>query len=295
MLTWYTLPSIFALALKLTIFWFGRRSLTTASIWLWIFFVGLFGMNLIELIGFYYVKYAPDKGLLELRLYYIFAELMLVSLCALSLENAGKLTTPIRNTLILFFIICAAPLIIPGAAITGFKNIGYSITRIPGPYYFIVQLGILLPLLGSIIASVYYSFNAKTYSEKRKSQILFIACSPFLVSIIIIMVLMQTGVKINAAVILSLMINITLLILIYTEHKENQYKFMSIIPRTREHEFIKKLSHIVTDPTIGLKRGRELIEKEMIYEALISTEGNKIKAAKLLGISRQTLHRRLDQ
>lgn len=294
MISIYMLPSIAALALKLTIFWFGRHSLASASAWLWLFFLGLFGMNLIELIGFFYIK-KPLEGVVWLSIYYICAELAFLSLLALALENAKKLTKTLKSIIILFFILGTIPLLIPDAALTGAKSIGYSVTRVAGPYYFVVQLCIIFPMLSAIIISINFSQKKFSYSIRRKSQILLVACTPIFVSALLIMLIMQMNIAINASVILSLMINVSLLILIYTEHKERMYRFMTIIPKTREYLFIKNLSQLITDPTIGLDAGRNLIEREMIKEALILVDGNKLKAAQMLGVSRQTLHRRLEK
>ncbi len=294
MFTLYALPSVIALSLKLTIFWLGRHSIATSSLWLWLFFLGLFGMNLVELVGFYYV-HQPEKGLIWLSAYYISAELAFISLLALSLENAQKLSGAIKLCLITCFTIGVIPLLIPGAALLGAKSIGYSVTRIPGPYYFIVQMAILLPLFGSIGLSVYYSFSSQLEMIQRKSQILLMSCIPIFLTVIIVMLVMHIGYQVNASVILSFMITITLVILVVTEHKEHRYKFMSLIPKTKENKFIRKLSNLIVDPAIGLDQGRELVEQEMIREALILTEGNKIKAAEMLGVSRQTLQRKINK
>ena len=294
MVTVYTLPSILALALKLTVFWFGRNSIATASAWLWLFFIGLFGMNLSELVTFYYVA-NPQAGFFWLSAYYISAVLAFFSLLALSLDNANRLNVWGKYLLVGTMVVSILPLLVPGAALAGVESIGYSITRIAGPYYFMVQLGILVPLLFALIISLYFSIRAVSQTSKRRSQILLISCMPIFISVIGIMGVMHAGVKVNASVILSLMITFTLMILIYTEHKERQYKFMSLIPATKEYRFIKRLSRLVTDPAMGLEQGRDFIEQEMIREALIMAGGNKIKAASMLGVSRQTLQRKLDK
>lgn len=294
MLTFYVLPSVVALSLKLMIFWFGRHSFKVASMWLWLFFVGLFGVNTAELIAFYFTS-IPEKGFFVLSAYYIFSVITCFSMLFLSLENAGKLTELIKRILLVCFVITVVSLLVPGIALLGVESIGYSITRIAGPYYIVVQLGVLLPLISSLLISAYYSFYSSVYSVRKKSQVLLIACLPAFISVIIIMFLMQLGFQINASVILSLMITLALLILIYTEKRECQYKFMSLIPRTKEYMFVKKLANLIVDPTVGLEQGRELIEYEMIMEALSLSGGNKIKAASILGISRQTLSRKIEK
>lgn len=294
MVTVYALPSVAALALKILIFWYGRHSFKVASIWLWAFFIGLFGMNLIELVGFYYVE-QPEKGIIWLTGYYISAILAFSALLALSLDNVDKLTYTLKIIIAVVFTAGVISLLIPGAALAGAKSIGYSVTRIAGPYYFVVQLSILLPLMSFLGCTAFFSFKATDHSARRKSQILLLSCIPIFVAVILIMIIMQMGLMVNASVILSFMITLTLLILVYTEHKERQYKFMSLIPNTKESYFVKKLSKIITDPTIGLDQGRELIENEMIREALVISGGNKIQAASVLGVSRQTLSRKLEK
>jgi hypothetical protein len=294
MLTLYTLPSVVALAIKLTIFWFGRHSFVSASAWLWMFFIGLFGMNLSELATFYYVT-QPGAGFMWLSAYYISALIAFSSLLALSLSNASKLSPSIERAIIIFLGISILPLLMPGAALSGVKSIGYSITRVAGPYYFIVQLGILIPLISALLVSGYFFCNAGSRLVKRRSQIILIACMPIFISVIVIMLAMQLGYQLNASVILSLMISFTLMVLVYTEQKERQFKFMSMIPTTKEHQFVQNLTRLITDPTIGLEQGRDHIEKEMIKEALILMDGNKNKAAAMLGVSRQTLQRKLDK
>ena len=247
-------------------------------------------MNLIELGGFFYVG-TPEEGVIGLTLYYIFTEITFFSLLALSLENAHILSRKVKIALIICLAIAMLPLLIPGAALAGAQSIGYTITRVAGPLYLVVQIGILAPLILSVLISIYYSRNHVVHSARRKSQILLFACSPIYAAIFTIILLMQLGVQLNAVVIASLMTTITLLILLDTEHREHQYRFMSMIPRTWESQFVKELTRTIADSEGGIAKGRRMMEQEMIREALIVARGNRVKAAKMLGISRQTLQR----
>ena len=301
MLTFYALPSIIALTLKLLIFWFGRVYLHSASLWLILFFIGLLGINAMELLTFSYVA-NPAAGLLPLTMYYIFVEISLFALLLLALETANKLNPTLKLLLYAGFIMSIVPLLIPDIALVGATSIGYSITRIPGPYYFLVQLGILLPLLLTIMVLAHASCFGVA-AIKRKSRILLLACSPILVTLVVVMWLMQLGYPVNSSVILSLMITVSILILLLNERQQPMfhfidradiYKFTRLFPQSKDHRFVGQIIRLVNKPTMGLSSANELIEQEMIREALTIAQGSKSKAATILGISRQTLQRKLD-
>lgn len=302
MLILYALPSITALILKLCIFWFGRNQMKSTSHWLVAFFICLFGINSMELLSFYFSS-NPETGFFGLIFYYIFVLAALFSLLTLSLQNIHKLNRWTKTVLACLFIISITPLVIPNTGLAGAKSIGYSVTRIPGPYYFVVQLGILLPLIGSIGVLLYGAWFSAD-DAKRKSRLLLLSCLPIFLGAITVLLLMQLGYAINAAVIMSMMITITMLIILLNERKHpvfqiidrrHIYQFTRLIPRSTDHHFVKQMVKLVTNPGIGLTKGKELIEQEMIREALATSNGNKTKAANLLGISRQTLVRLLEK
>ena len=190
-------------------------------------------------------------------------------------------------------IVCAAPIFIPNAAIAGVQSIGYSVTRIEGPYYFLVQIGILVPLLASLLVMTFFYCTLKETLAKKRTLLLIIACSPFILSVFTIVGLMAVGVKINAVAIISLSICVTLWVLIYTERKEKLYRFMSFIPYTQENRALTHFSEFLANPSKGLNEAKEALERNMIREALSLCDGNKLHAASMLGVSRQTLQRRL--
>ena len=300
MLFFYALPSISALVLKLIVFWFGWHSLKRSSPWLLIFFAGIFGVNSMELLSFYYVSH-PEDGWLVLTAYYVFVELTFFSLLALSLDSVNKLSTPIKYFLFLCLVIFLIPLLIPGAALVGVKSIGYSVTRVAGPYYVIVQLGILFPLLSCIAVLLFFSFFGDKY-VKGKAVTLLLSCSPIFFSAIVVMSFMQAGYSVNGAGVVSLGITMAMFLLLLNERKQPLFHFIDrryifqltrFLPQSDDHRFTKKMMALVADPSIGLAKGRELIEQEMIREALVVAQGSKTKAADLLGVSRQTLVRRL--
>ena len=142
MLVVYIVPSILALVLKSTILISGRHSLRHSNSWLLTFFLSLVVLNVLELVGFYFVLY-PEEGLFWLKTYYCFIIIAFFSLLLFSLQIVKHDSIAIKSILLLCFCVFTTPLLIPNAALLGVKSIGYSITRIAGPYYYLVQLGLL--------------------------------------------------------------------------------------------------------------------------------------------------------
>lgn len=294
------LPSISALFFKLLIFWHTRHYLSKENFWLPIFFSGLLGINLTELASFSYID-NPKDGYIILSAYYFFSVMSIFSLLLLTLDTVKKLSKPLLVSVLLLFGIAILPLFIPGAALAGVASIGYSITRIAGPYYVVVQLGIIIPLLATFCILGYYSYFGVNERQSKARALLF-SCSPIFVAIIVIMTLMQLDYKVNASVVLSLMITVTMALLLFHERKGHHFRFIhpsviykisTLIPQSSDQRFIKNIIGLITQPSIGLSRGRELIEQEMVREAMLIANGHKEKAAIMLGISRQTLVRRL--
>lgn len=255
-----------------------------------------------ELVSFTYID-KPKDGYITLSTYYLFSIISIFSLLLLTLDTVKKLSQPLLACVLLLFGITILPLLIPGAALAGVESIGYSITRIAGPYYFVVQLGIILPLASTLGVLGYYAYLGSD-KIKSKARALLLSCSPIFITIFGVMVLMQLGYKINGSVVLSSMITVTMALLLFHERKGHHFRFINpaaiykisaLIPLSSDQRFIRRIVSLVTHPSIGLEKGREIIEQEMVREAMAMAKGNKGQAATMLKISRQTLVRRLEK
>lgn len=303
MLFLYAIPSFFAFFFKLFLIVLHlRKDISRTNFWFLSFLFGLLGMNLFEFFSFFYVSQA-NSALLILSFYYLFVEITVFSFLFLSLSITNNIKVFITLPLIVLFFLSIVLIFLPDAAIVGVKSIGYSITRVAGPHYGVLQFLILAPLASAMaILFGYSTLGSKVV--KRKARVLLLASLPLVLTVVCVMILMNLGYQINASVILSTMVVFTILILINAERQEDSfqlidrayaYKITSLFPNSRDHRFVKKMTALVANPEMGLARGRELIEQEMIREALLAADGNKSQAAEMLGISRQTLMRKISE
>ncbi|TQV81306.1 hypothetical protein FKG94_09435 [Exilibacterium tricleocarpae] len=289
----YTLPSVSALAIKIIIFWMARHTLRSLSPWFLAFLIALCGINLIELITFAYVD-RPYAAAGYLTLYYLFAVGACILLLGLSLEIGNYLNLFLSQVLLVLGFTCALVLIIPGAAVAGVESIGYSITRVSGPLYWVLQVTILATLASSL-GVLWYSYRCNADPvRRRRAFVLLIATVPAVAIVLLVALLMQLGVKINGAVFVSFSMNFLLIVLLYTEKQARLFNFLSMIPATREYRTFKTISPLLFGHTpTPLKDAQAVFERELIRGAVERCGGNKTHAADMLGISRATLLRKL--
>ena len=291
----YAIPSVLALALKIVIFWMARHSLRQIRPWLWAFLIALFGTNLAELIGFYYID-DPAPSYYYLLCYYVCALWACLSLLGLSLDISGYGGPRWQWAIVGYGIITSALVATPGVAIADVKSIGYSVTRVAGPYYWVWQLSIIASLLCSLVILSYCWRHNSNSLSRRRAFVLLIGCAPMTLIIIAVIVFMQLGFDFNAAVLVSFFITFLLMVLVYTETNERLFRFLSIIPATREHRSARAINPLIfgQGPT-QLKEASAVFERELIKNAVERCGGNKTHAADMLGISRNTLLRKLKE
>ncbi|OMH30315.1 helix-turn-helix domain-containing protein [Motiliproteus sp. MSK22-1] len=296
----YALPSAIALVIKLWLFVRARGVLLKENTVLGLFLASLFFLNLCELTLFSYINDISRAGLV-LLLYYVALFFTVTSLVNLSARLSGLSTFYLPRVYYSSVGLLAAFLFGSDALIAGAQSIGYSITRVPGEYYWIVQAYVITGLLLSLTLLTIGTIKQSQHFLRRRCLVVLLGFLPTILAFISVVVLMQLGYKVNATVLVSLTITFFLVVLILTESKSAQFNLLRWVPFTQERIQFKNsyalileaLGHTHYQEPIKLKEKLQQIEEQIIKLAVQSTDGNQARAAAQLGISKSTLNRKL--
>lgn len=286
----FAIPSVLALSLKVLLLAANGSSFKNARTSVQAFFGSLLALNLVEIFYFFYAN--ETHHMLLLRLYYLFALTSALSMAAYGMSAFQDLKWLTKSVVTICLVPTVLAIFIPNAGLAGVESIGYSITRIPGKYYFVIQFGLLSSVIFAFSALYATYKNAKEHTEQRRSLVFMLSIVPCIITALLVITMMQMGVRINGSVFMSLAVCVTLWALMYTEKKENVFHLLAKVPRSDEWKSMQELSRFFADPALGLKEAKRLLESEMVNRAMQVTGQNREKAAQLLGVSRQTLYRK---
>lgn len=293
MFSLYASPSIFAITTKILICVIGWRSFKYSSHWMKGYFASFFIANIIELSGFAYYIHHPDQALIPLKIYYI--SLLWAGLFLLLLSVSVTDYIKSKKAISLFTVPCltvSVLIFIPDLVIAGVGSIGYSLTRVPGVIYAVAPLTIVGYFIASL--SILAVVAKKTKNRETECFCISLLASVLstIVTIVFIALLMSLSAKVNASIFLPVAINISLLIMLYCENSDRRFELLSKIPGTQESKFAKSTKEIYLGSR-NLKEAIYKMELALICDTLDMYNDDKDQAAMVLGISTQTLDRRL--
>ncbi len=292
------IPSVLALTIKIWLFIkvkFDNRDLL-------LLLSGLFCLNLFELISFM-PSSTGSQVLFVLQLFYIaliFVVGILLNFCA-RLSGFDYLTLGYPHYILASGL--AITIVFTDSIVAGVQLISYSITRVPGENYWIVQVYVILGFTIALALLLHGSIK-QTPPQNKKCLVILLAFLPMEIGLIVTIILMQLGFKINGTVILSCTTTFFLMVLIHTENKEhlleNLFSVLIKVPFTAERQAYKRVNsqvmHVLGElydgHNIKLKTHITLIEKEMI-ETAMQLQASPKNTAENLGISVSTIERKI--
>lgn len=300
---WLAFPPLLALLIS---FWLlinsDKRNLLKKNLQLSIFLLGIVGLNIIELVS--YIAIATPSILL-MKLYYVFMIITLAAILALTIKisNIHILQTyRFKLTFLLSLVSISYIYIILGTdlIIAGFEYTSYSLTRIPGEYYFLIKILFLclsIPILSLLIIGS--GWNDVDDNVKR-SRVILCGFSPLLISLLIVLGLMELGVQVNATIILPIGTTFLLLVMINTERKQDLFKLLIKIPYTSENLSYRKITDEIENFLTSTKCGHQSslkdltssLEQQIVRMAVEITNGSQVKAATLLNTSASSICRK---
>lgn len=305
----FALPSLTAL---LVLSWLllktEQRNVLTRSPQLSLIFSSLFSISLIELITY---TNLVSANLLMMKFYYIaiFVGVLGILLSAIKFSII-KTSTKIKLAClaVIFSTTISLLMLSTDLFVTGFEFIGYSYTRIPGDYYWLVQLHFPIYVLLSLYLLFKSSFQAHNELNAKRARLLLYSLSPIMICGMFITFLMNIGIPINASIVFPIMTTLFLVILIHTEKVENLLSVLMKIPYSRERIAYLKIKNEVQSfmmqtellkslekdekLSISLKNLTNSIENIIVDHTVKLANGSQIRAANLLGVSPSSICRK---
>ena len=291
----YIFPSFVNLVIKLWLFWYGRASLTGKHRCLGALLVAFFALNLAEFIAFFCIG-NEYHTILIVKCYWIAAvfsaAFMLLLADELTLRRipAGLLTA---TAVLLALLIAATDRLIAGGT-----SIGYTVTRIPGEYYWILQIFVLGSVLGSVLLLAYGGLYLPDRQQRRKCTIIFLGFLPIVISVAVVLALMQSGLRINAAIIVSSAITFFLVVLVTAEVRYSLLNLLTLTPVITVRvitQICASLKDIYRDRSISLKYLLQNIESVLILVVLDINDGDRKDTARQLGMHVSSLNKKLQK
>ena len=294
------LPSFVAILAKLQLFLQARRQLISNAS-LTTLLVALLVLNGVEFSSYFLTAAEKLSSVWMMRLYYFSAVVAAAALLDLCLLSAVRQAKAYRiGALCLAYVVCIAAAA-PGVVVAGIEPIGEFTRRLAGPSIYYWSAYIATALSVGLVLLVYGLKSAPNAESKRRCKALLVGLTPLGLSTIVLVILMQLGIRINGSLIISVMSTLLVMVIIYCDSRYGLFKFMSRVPYTEEYKRRRRINSIVSDlQQVVMTSGQEAryksllkdIEKEAIDLAVIAHDGNKSRTAKALGISGMTLSRK---
>ena len=292
-------PAMAALLVKFIVLAHGGRSL--AKTCLSRTYLSLLAVmtitNVIELLGYYYGD-SLASTLLLLKIYYVALIWLLAFLLQLSwliIKKTVAYKIGIVNysaSTIVTLLVLFSDLILAGA-----RANGYTVTRIPGDYYVVMQLSLIIMITSAIATTIYGAACGANQFVKIQSIRLLIAIACLALPLLAALAFQLLNINITAAFFLPIGITFSILMLHNTILADELTDIRVYIPFTklRAIQLKNRKQYVVhVDGTeLSAKQKQKINEEVVLTRALeIHKKDNQKEVAEVLKLSESTISKK---
>lgn len=178
-----------------------------------------------------------------------------------------------------------AGLHLSGLLINDYINVGYTLIPENGQFYFAFPLLALAAIVSAAVILI-QSLNHNDTKIRERSKLTLFALAPLSIIGLGILVAQSFGASISGAVIMPLMSTIFVWAMMMDERGD-------IVTFKIKWRILSSLAFKMKD--VKLKDWLDLVEQQMILEAMRSNDNNQSAAARLLGSNKTTFHRKVQR
>jgi len=291
----YFVPALVALLFKLFVLVTATNKGKVSTVFLSLIFV-FACHNAIELMG--YIQFLNGQSVeVFFRPYYVATIFLLlyVLLHGLAISRLGNIYT--TTGLVLTASTLSALVLFTDIIVAGHYSIGYSVTAIKGPFYWLFALYLLVILFSNIAALLYRYKSAASQLESIRCLYSLFALSPIMLLSMVAILFKLSEMDINAAGLFPVATALFLAIVLKSESKHKLSDIRRFLPFSPEREISKKLTGLFdgyihagnqADAYKNLQAG---IEREVIFYNLKKCNNNITQTAEIMGLkNRSTLY-----
>ncbi len=177
--------------------------------------------------------------------------------------------------------------------ITGANSLGYVMTAVKGPYYFLFQ-SLVIGFLVSVFILLFNGYkNAKNSLIEIQCIYMLLAFIPILIAGIGIVLVMALGFKVNAIAIIPIATSLFLVIVMKSEHEHKLTDIRRFMPfsseRQTSHEIMEIYSNYSQDE-ISYRECITKIEKLLVLHKYTEKNKNASATAESMGMPRSSLY-----
>lgn len=299
-MTWLIAPVIGALFIKLTILLVARRAAIKTE-YLFAFIATFAVHNVCEI--FLFVDAADGAAnMLLYRVYYATTFVLVAYACSMGIQIADVRKYPIfkllERTIWVGSATGVALSLVGGQILAGLSPLSYAYTAVQGPFYWVFQGVSIAALLICILALTKGASSNSSGRTHDRSVMALIAFLPVVLGALTVLALMEAGYNVNGMVVLPFASAIFLCVLVYSEHKHRLTDLKRLVPGSHQNEVANRLQDLFSSYAlgdVGYYPAIEEIESLLVSYVHDKNEGNIMRTADQMQISRSTLYKKMSK